>query len=78
MTHHAATERLSLEEALRAYTSDAAKLSFDERRRGVLAPGYDADFVVLEKALDSMPVDAIKDARVLMTVIAGEIKYNAL
>ncbi|MBV8081466.1 MAG: twin-arginine translocation pathway signal protein, partial [Candidatus Eremiobacteraeota bacterium] len=39
---------------------------------------YDADFVILEKALDELPSDAIKDARVLMTVVAGESKYSAL
>jgi len=78
MTHHVAAERLTLDEALRAYTSDAARLSFDEGHRGTLAPGYDADFVVLERSLDAMPVDTIKDTRVLMTVIAGEIKYSVL
>jgi predicted amidohydrolase YtcJ len=78
MDHHNRGERFPLEEALRAYTTDAAKLSFDERRRGVLSPGYDADFVVLEKPLDAVPVTVIKDTRVLMTVVAGEIKYSIL
>jgi predicted amidohydrolase YtcJ len=75
--HHVAQERFTVEEALRAYTVDAAKLSFDESRRGVIAPGYDADFAVLEKRLDAVTPDAIKDVRVLMTIVGGEIRYDA-
>jgi predicted amidohydrolase YtcJ len=76
VNHHVAEQRFTIDEALRAYTTDAAKLSFDEGRRGVLAPGFDADFVLLEKPLGSIPPEEIKDARVLMTVIAGEIRYD--
>jgi len=78
VNHHVPQERFTIEEALRAYTSDAAKLSFDEGRRGVIAPGYDADFVVLEKRLDEVARDEIKDLRVLMTIVAGEIRYSAI
>jgi hypothetical protein len=77
VTHHVVEERFTVEEALRAYTADAAKLSFDEQRRGIIAPGYDADFVVLEKRLDAVAPDAIKDVRVLTTIVAGEIRYSA-
>ncbi|HXM18579.1 MAG TPA: amidohydrolase [Candidatus Tumulicola sp.] len=76
VNHHVPEERFSVEEALRAYTADAAKLSFDEGRRGVLASGMDADFVVLERALEDVPRDTIKDIRVLKTIVAGEIAYS--
>ena len=78
VNHHVVEERLTVEEALRAYTSDAGRLSFDETRRGAIAPGYDADFAVLELNLEALPVESIKDARVIMTIVAGEIKYRAL
>lgn len=78
VNHHVAQERLTVEEALRAYTADAARLSFDEGRRGIIAPGYDADFAVLEKGLDAVALDAIKDVRILMTIVAGEIQYSIL
>jgi predicted amidohydrolase YtcJ len=78
VNHHVAEERFTVEEALRAYTADAAKLSFDEGRRGVIAPDYDADFVLLEKRLDAVAADAIKDMRVLMTIVGGEIRYAAI
>jgi predicted amidohydrolase YtcJ len=77
MNHHVAVERFTAEEALRAYTADAAKLSFDEGRRGVLIPGYDADFVLLERRLDAVDPSKVKDIGVLATVVAGEIRYQA-
>src|SRR5215469_4367770 len=78
MNHNVADERFTLEEALRAYTTDAAALSFDEGRRGMLAPGYDADFVALEHGLDTLPPAEIDSVRVLMTVIAGEIRLDQM
>lgn len=75
--HHVPAERFTVEEALRAYTSDAAMLSFDEGRRGVLAPGMDADFVLLERSLDSVPPKEIGKTKVVATVVEGEIRYRA-
>ncbi len=77
VTHHVPAERFTVEEALRAYCRDAARLSFDEARRGTLAPGMEADFVVLEKALASVAPQAIAATRVLATVIGGDIRYRA-
>ena len=77
VNHHVPAERFTVEEALRAYCADAARLSFDEGRRGTLAPGMEADFVLLEKALDAVPPQDIAKTRVLATVIAGEIRYRA-
>jgi len=75
--HHVPAERFTVEEALRAYSADAAMLSFDEGRRGVLAPGMDADFVVLEKALDNVAPDEIRAVRVVATVVGGDVRYRA-
>ncbi|HXW76635.1 MAG TPA: amidohydrolase family protein, partial [Candidatus Eremiobacteraceae bacterium] len=77
VNHHVPAERLTLDEALRAYTSAAAKLSFDEERRGVLKPGMDADLVVLERALDAVEPSALKDVRVAATVVGGELRHVA-
>jgi len=46
--HHNQSERLSVEDALLMYTYDAARFGHAESRTGRLAPGYAADFVVLE------------------------------
>jgi predicted amidohydrolase YtcJ len=77
VNHHVEAERLNVEDALRCYTSDAARLSFLEGRCGRLAPNMLADFVVLEKRLDSVPPTSIKDVQVMMTVAAGELRYQA-
>lgn len=77
MNHHVASERFSLDDALRAYTADAAQLAYEENERGAIAPGMAADFAVLEQPLDAVPVQAVKDVRVAMTVIAGEVRFDA-
>jgi predicted amidohydrolase YtcJ len=77
VNHHVPEERFSVEEALRAYSADAAKLSFDEHRRGTLAAGMDADFTVLERGLDAVERSAIKDVRVIATIVGGDIRYDA-
>ena len=77
VNHHVQEERFSVEEAVAAYTCEAAKLSFTEDRRGRLRPGMAADFAVLEKRLQDVPTIAIKDVRVMMTVVDGEIRHNA-
>ena len=48
-------EKISVEEALRAYTSGDAYGVFAERTRGRLAPGYKADLVLLDQDLTRIP-----------------------
>ncbi len=78
VNHHEPGERLSLDEALRAYTCEAAKLSYAEDQQGRLRPGMAGDVVVLEKRLDDVPTTAIKDIRVLLTCVNGEVRFDAL
>ena len=77
VNHHVASERMTIEEALRAYTCDAAKLSYAEQQTGRLRAGMAADLVVLEKRLEDVRPDAIKDVRVMLTCVDGEIRYGA-
>ncbi len=70
-------QRLSGAEALAAFTSGAAFASFAEDRRGRLAVGADADFVVLPiDPVDGDPKELL-DAKVLMTVVRGVDVYRA-
>ena len=64
-------EKITVEEALRAYTVDAAHASFDEERKGTLAPGRLADFVMLDRNLFEIAADDIRRVRVLLTVVGG-------
>ena len=77
VNHHVESERLSVEDALRCYTCDAAVLSFNEQRNGRLKEGMAADFTILERRLDAVPPAQIRDVRVLMTVVDGDLRYAA-
>jgi predicted amidohydrolase YtcJ len=64
-------QKISVEEAVRAYTAGAAYASFDESRKGVLTVGRLADFVMLDKNLFEIAPEEIRTARVLLTVVGG-------
>jgi predicted amidohydrolase YtcJ len=69
-------ERITVEEALRAYTTSNAYGVFAEKNRGKLAPGYLADFVVLDRDLTRVPPETIADAQVVTTVVGGKVVYS--
>jgi predicted amidohydrolase YtcJ len=69
-------EKLTVEEALRSYTADAAYACFSEDRFGRIEVGMLADFVVLSDDLFSVPPEKIRDVRVEMTVVGGRIVYR--
>jgi predicted amidohydrolase YtcJ len=66
-------ERLTLEEALRAYTTAPAYASFAETRRGLIRPGWDADLTILSHDLFSLPISELPHVQVLATLVGGEL-----
>jgi len=66
---------LSREQALRSMTIWAAKSSFEEHRKGSIEVGKSADFVVLDTDLMNCPEGEILRAKVMKTVLAGEVVY---
>ncbi len=70
-------EALTVEEAIRAYTIDAAYASGEERSKGLLAPGRLADFVVLSRDPLAVPADDLPEITVEMTVVGGIVRYEA-
>ena len=70
-------ERISAEAALRHFTRDAAYASFEEQRKGTLAPGMVADLVVLSDDVVAIPPAQILKTRVLLTVMGGRDTYRA-
>ena len=69
-------QKISVEEALRAYTSGAAYAEFMERQKGTLARGMLADFVMLDRDLTRVAPETIADARVMLTVVGGRVVYE--
>jgi predicted amidohydrolase YtcJ len=64
-------QKISVEEALRAYTAGAAMASFDESRKGTLSAGRLADFVILDRNIFDVPAEEIRSVRVYMTFAGG-------
>lgn len=70
-------ERLTVQEALEAYTKDAAWAAYEENWKGKLLPGFVADLVVLSENLFEIPPPRIKDVKVERTMVAGRWVYRA-
>jgi predicted amidohydrolase YtcJ len=69
-------ERIAVEDALRAWTVNGAYATFDNRTRGKLRIGMDADIVVLSQDLVEIPPAQIWKTRVDMTVFDGQVVYT--
>lgn len=67
---------LTLNEALRCYTEYSAYASFEERRKGKIAPGYFADIVVMREDITEISADELQHAAVYMTMMNGNITYQ--
>ena len=64
-------QRLTLPEALRAYTWGAAYAAGQESRMGLLMPGYHADLAVLDRDIFALPPEALLETRVARVMVAG-------
>jgi predicted amidohydrolase YtcJ len=66
-------QKITVEEALRAYTVGGAYASFDESRKGTLSAGKLADLVIVDRDLFKIPPEEIRNAKVLTTVVGGKV-----
>ncbi|MFO1466424.1 MAG: amidohydrolase [Steroidobacteraceae bacterium] len=72
-----ASEALSIEQAIRMYTIEAAWQDHAEDVRGSIEPGKLADFCVLDKDILGIDPHQIKGIRTLMTLVGGRVVYDA-
>jgi len=68
-------QKITVEEALRAYTEANAYGVFAEARRGSLKVGKLADFVIIDRDLRKIPADSIKNAAIRTTVVGGRVVF---
>jgi predicted amidohydrolase YtcJ len=71
-------EAIPVGAALRAYTAGSAYAAFEEDRKGTLAPGMLADFVVLGEDLLQVERDGIGSVPVLATVVGGDVRFDEM
>jgi predicted amidohydrolase YtcJ len=71
-------QALTRAQALKGMTLDAAYASFSEHELGSLTPGKKADFVVLDRDIMNVPIEQVLQAKVLATVVDGEVVYGGL
>jgi predicted amidohydrolase YtcJ len=69
-------QKITVEEALTAYTRGGAYASFEEGQKGAIRPGMLADVVVIDRDLRSIPPEQIRNARVVRTIVNGKIVHE--
>ncbi|MDD4156840.1 MAG: amidohydrolase family protein [Candidatus Cloacimonetes bacterium] len=74
VNHHNKNERLSIKDAIKLYTVNAAKLSFDENNKGMIRKNFKADFVCLDK--DIFSTNSINIIKVKRTIKNAKIVFS--
>ena len=69
-------QKITIQEAIAAYTSGSAFAEFQEGEKGTIARGKLADLVILSDDVFTIPAAAIKDVKVLTTVVGGKIVHQ--
>ena len=69
-------QKISVEEAVRAYTIGSALAEFAEKTKGTLSPGKLADLVVIDKNIFEIDPLQIENAKVVMTIMDGRVVYE--
>lgn len=69
-------QKVTLEQALRAYTAGGAYASFEEDTKGMLKAGMLGDAVVFQQDLFAIPPSRIHEVKVAMTIVNGKVVYR--
>jgi len=69
-------QKVTMQQAIAAYTRGSAYAEFSEKEKGVLAAGMLADFVVLDRDITAIPPAKVLSALVLRTVLGGNTVYE--
>jgi predicted amidohydrolase YtcJ len=69
-------QKISVEQALRAYTHGSATAGFQEKDLGMLKAGMLADVVMIDRDITRVPPETIRDAKVMLTVVGGRVVFD--
>jgi predicted amidohydrolase YtcJ len=69
-------QKMTRQQALRAYTLSGAYAAFQEKTLGSLTPGKLADITVLSADITTVPEEEIQRAQVLYTIVGGKVRYR--
>ena len=69
---------MTMDEALKSFTTGAAYASFQEKKKGTLTPGKWADFVILDRDITQVPHNELLEAKVLATFIEGQPVFSLI
>jgi len=70
-------QKLTIDQAISAYTTGSAYAEFSEKQKGALSTGMLADFIVLDRDITAIPPEKILGTQVLRTVVGGKTVYEA-
>ncbi len=70
-------QKITVEDALRAYTINGAYASFEDSIKGSLERGKLADIVLIDRDLTQIRPETIRDANVLVTVVGGRVVFES-
>jgi predicted amidohydrolase YtcJ len=71
-----ASQRIPREAMLYAYTRNAARALNEQDEIGSIAPGKQADFVLLDRDVLTAPAEAVRDTKVLWTIVGGSSVFG--
>ncbi|MEO8621375.1 MAG: amidohydrolase, partial [bacterium] len=69
-------QKITVEQALHAYTTGSARAGFQEKEVGMLRQGMLADLVLIDHDITRMKPEEIRDARVMLTLVGGRVVYD--
>ena len=69
-------QKISVDDALRAYTINGAYASFEENDKGSIERGKLADFTMIDRDITRIAPETIRDAHVTMTIVGGRVVYE--
>ncbi len=69
-------QKITVEQALRAFTYEGAFASFEEDRKGMLKVGMLADMALIDRDLTAVAPETIRDAKILKTIVGGRVVFS--